>query len=350
MPLTSIWFRGNQKLQFCLVSDPQHVQLGAKGDHVRLIHGALVMLDRAILEKGETSAMQYGPSTARAVKAYKTQRAIINTAYQTKPDDVVGKMTIRRMDEEMLALERGNGSFILVSTGAPRRHGVVSAPQQPWAQWARQFVATDTASRFVHMMPGHDRMIAVIKHAISSAGAGGTIAISVGHGGAGDGMTGTEGFFDLAPAGSFRVAGANAYLVGDERSGPWPTARPAATSAYYDWRPNNPVLRGGLGNSRKMDDEASGSVQARRRLANWNDYLEICKAFKGGGLAFVVLVACNVGQSAELLRRVASQWNTPVVAYSRKVAAGMTSDSAGRIRLFLLGDAPGQGTNIPLVV
>ena len=44
----------------------------------------------------------YGPSTAAAVLAFKTRRNIINRAYQTKADNIVGRMTIAALDAEML--------------------------------------------------------------------------------------------------------------------------------------------------------------------------------------------------------------------------------------------------------
>lgn len=37
--------------------------------------------------------------------AYKQKRLIINFTYQTKADDIVGKMTITALDAEMLQLE-----------------------------------------------------------------------------------------------------------------------------------------------------------------------------------------------------------------------------------------------------
>jgi hypothetical protein len=48
---------------------------------------------------------RYGPSTAAAVLAFKRKRQIINYSYQTKADDIVGKMTIAAMDRELLTLE-----------------------------------------------------------------------------------------------------------------------------------------------------------------------------------------------------------------------------------------------------
>jgi len=44
----------------------------------------------------------YGKSTATAVLNFKTKRGIINHAYQTAPDNIVGKMTIRSLDESLL--------------------------------------------------------------------------------------------------------------------------------------------------------------------------------------------------------------------------------------------------------
>jgi peptidoglycan hydrolase-like protein with peptidoglycan-binding domain len=47
----------------------------------------------------------YWPKTAAAVLDYKRRRNIVNTAYQTTADDIVGDMTISALDREMLALE-----------------------------------------------------------------------------------------------------------------------------------------------------------------------------------------------------------------------------------------------------
>jgi peptidoglycan hydrolase-like protein with peptidoglycan-binding domain len=51
------------------------------------------------------SAQIYGPSTAAAVLAFKRKRKIINTGYQTSEDDIVGKMTITALDNELAAFE-----------------------------------------------------------------------------------------------------------------------------------------------------------------------------------------------------------------------------------------------------
>lgn len=101
MPLQSQLFKGDQKLEAAAVSDPAHITLGAKGEHVRKIQLALIQLDGARID----ADAQYGPATAAAVLAYKKKRNIINPSYQTQADDIVGKMTMASLDSEMLLLE-----------------------------------------------------------------------------------------------------------------------------------------------------------------------------------------------------------------------------------------------------
>ena len=117
MPLRSRLFRGDPALEACAIQDPAHILSGALGDHVRKIQIALQELDDAKIDDGELSTKSYGRSTASAVLAYKTARQIINPAYQTKPDDIVGKMTIARLDSEMA--DRENRSLRPVSCADP---------------------------------------------------------------------------------------------------------------------------------------------------------------------------------------------------------------------------------------
>jgi peptidoglycan hydrolase-like protein with peptidoglycan-binding domain len=105
MPLSSRLFKGDAKLEACLVRDAAHVTQGQSGDHVSKIQSALLQLDGAKIDFAETASDNYGPSTAAAVLAYKTKRRIINHAYQAKADNIVGKMTIAALDREMTRLE-----------------------------------------------------------------------------------------------------------------------------------------------------------------------------------------------------------------------------------------------------
>jgi len=101
MALRSTLFRGDPKLEAAAVSDPAHIVPGAKGEHVRKIQLALIQLDGATIGADGS----YGPSTAAAVLNYKRKRNVINRAYQTNADNIVGKMTMASLDSEMLEQE-----------------------------------------------------------------------------------------------------------------------------------------------------------------------------------------------------------------------------------------------------
>ena len=109
MALRSKRFQGDQKLEAAAVSDSAHIMLGSAGPHVAKIQQALIELDGATISVDSI----YGPATAAAVLAYKQKRNIINTAYQTQADNIVGKMTIARLDGEMLATESRPDDVIL---------------------------------------------------------------------------------------------------------------------------------------------------------------------------------------------------------------------------------------------
>jgi len=101
MPLQSQALRDDPKLQAASRDAAAHITLGAIGPHVAKIQHALNVLDDANIEEDG----KYGPKTAAAVLTYKRRRNIVNTAYQTTADDIVGVMTIAALDREMLALE-----------------------------------------------------------------------------------------------------------------------------------------------------------------------------------------------------------------------------------------------------
>jgi peptidoglycan hydrolase-like protein with peptidoglycan-binding domain len=102
MSLRSKLFGGDPKLEAAAVSDPAHITIGAKGEHVRKIQLALTLLDDANIDLDGA----YGPETAAAVLDYKKKRNIINRSYQTQADDIVGKMTMASLDREMHQRER----------------------------------------------------------------------------------------------------------------------------------------------------------------------------------------------------------------------------------------------------
>jgi hypothetical protein len=102
--LRSKLFRGDPKLLAALNNDASHITLGASGDHVKKIQKALLTLLRkppVNIAQNEMSDGLYGSTTAAAVLRYKTEKNIVNKAYQTRPDDIVGKMTMKSLDESI---------------------------------------------------------------------------------------------------------------------------------------------------------------------------------------------------------------------------------------------------------
>lgn len=110
MGLVSRHFRNDKKLQDCLVKDSAHVTKDAKGDHVAKIQAALFTLEGHPIDPVELREKRYGTSTANAVLAYKRKRHIINRSYQRTADNIVGKMTIARLDAEMAQIESRTAS------------------------------------------------------------------------------------------------------------------------------------------------------------------------------------------------------------------------------------------------
>lgn len=102
MSLGSRLFAGIPELEACLVNDQAHLTIGTSGNHVRLVQEALVRLGFNQISGQEYVDGTYGTSTAAAVLRYKTSRQIINRAYQSTPDNIVGKMTIKSLDTELL--------------------------------------------------------------------------------------------------------------------------------------------------------------------------------------------------------------------------------------------------------
>ena len=104
--LSSELFRNCPPLQECAVKDSAHVTPGCRGDAVARIQRALVAIDAAEIAEREINERVYGDTTAAAVLSYKRARNIVNFAYQQTADNIVGKMTIARLDADMLDLQR----------------------------------------------------------------------------------------------------------------------------------------------------------------------------------------------------------------------------------------------------
>lgn len=105
MSLQSKLFRDTPELEACLIQDSAHIKQGAVGEHVSKIHTALFALDHLSVSPDELQTSSYGPSTVKAVLAFKTKRKIINYAYEKRVDNIVGRMTIAALDKEMARKE-----------------------------------------------------------------------------------------------------------------------------------------------------------------------------------------------------------------------------------------------------
>jgi hypothetical protein len=103
MALKSNLFVGDMKLEAAATSHSAHIMRGAMGPHVAKIQSALFVLDGVEVSAAERKSSTYGSSTAAAVLAYKEKRNIVNRSYQSSADDIVGIMTMKAMDDELLA-------------------------------------------------------------------------------------------------------------------------------------------------------------------------------------------------------------------------------------------------------
>jgi peptidoglycan hydrolase-like protein with peptidoglycan-binding domain len=101
MALQSQLFKGDPKLEAAASSHPAHIATGARGPHVVKIQQALNEILGLSLELDGI----YGQGTAAAVLQYKRERNIVNTTYQTAPDNIVGIMTMAALDADMFARE-----------------------------------------------------------------------------------------------------------------------------------------------------------------------------------------------------------------------------------------------------
>ena len=103
-------------LERCATKPDGHVSIrdNRVGPHVHRIHEALLRIvardpklrGRITIAATEINSQTYGDSTRRAVLAYKQDRVIVNSSYQSAADDIVGVMTISRLDDEIAAIER----------------------------------------------------------------------------------------------------------------------------------------------------------------------------------------------------------------------------------------------------
>lgn len=104
--LRSDELKDDAKLEACATSPGAHLRMGVHpGPHILKIQLALERLRPTgpSISPAEKSAMSYGATTAAAVLNYKKTHVppIINSSYQSAPDNIVGQMTIRAIDDDL---------------------------------------------------------------------------------------------------------------------------------------------------------------------------------------------------------------------------------------------------------
>jgi hypothetical protein len=87
-----------------------------------------VAIDGGEIAQDEKDRQVFGVSTEQAVLRFKTARSIINKTYQKTVDPIVGIMTMKALDEEMLGLEREIGEATILCTIAS---ALGYSPRQP---------------------------------------------------------------------------------------------------------------------------------------------------------------------------------------------------------------------------
>jgi hypothetical protein len=336
MPLVSRWFRENARLQACLVSDPAHVVTGDSGDHVTLIQSALQLLEGARISSEDLTGRVYGDSTAAAVLEFKTKREIINRAYQQVPDKIVGKMTIRALDEEIAGRERQRSTLLLAFKVAPQPFGIIVSQSHPFpGTWASQVEKAHQTLLKKRPSPAGTPETAVrqLQALIRQAGPAGLLLFAVGHGIAKSDFRASGGF-DLAERSLLRIGGAGSSA----------DPKTFANVFYNDKPPAGSTIKF----SEKENDERVRPAGSERRLKNFALFESLSRTFRESK-PLIVLLTCRVGLSRDFMQRVSNTWQTPILAYDDFIAyeADVRAGRILRVRAILDRDKGRFGTASP---
>jgi hypothetical protein len=145
MPLRSELFKGDTKLEDALNIPLKHITQGASGPHVAKIHTALGRLVPNVeIAKSDLDSATYGLSTTEAVKAYKRSHAppIVNFAYQNTVDGIVGQMTVKALDDDLIGSKNAHVAKELAEDDKPIAVQVV----------ANAILALDAIARDMNVM------------------------------------------------------------------------------------------------------------------------------------------------------------------------------------------------------
>jgi hypothetical protein len=246
---------------------------------------------------------------------------------------------------------------------------ILSNQDRYFSAWARQFVAHDRAGRDMVIVPNiQGRRISEVRRnidaiyapAIRRAGQGGTLIISVGHGGTGgsqcDGAAclvaadTSIGMVDLLPSEALRIQRSHVFYSREQQE---TDARVIAEADAIGSRQCQTLARRYPVTGRHPRPPPPplardygvclGAAGVRDRLEIRRAYDRIGELLRENHVAEVVFLTCRLGNSREFVNRIAADWGVTITAYLRRVAA--VRDSEGMMRVYLHPDREGQGTN-----
>ena len=184
---------------------------------------------------------------------------------------------------------------------------IFTTTEQGWFRWAGQYVKRQSTGRRAVSIPpataAKAARDALIK-ALNTAGAGGRLVISVGHGSFIAGQP-ADGMCELSPGGTL-------VLVGRDFRPHNPSPGAAIVNIFYDV-PAFP------GQPSDLDYDTKNNPGSQR-LKDWALYQDIGKAMRSTKPIRVVLLTCRVGSATEFLRKIANDWDVVIGAYTKRVA------------------------------
>ncbi|MEZ5353933.1 MAG: hypothetical protein R2762_14945 [Bryobacteraceae bacterium] len=225
-------------------------------------------------------------------------------------------------------------------------------------RWAQQFVDHDPENRSLIEVNTAEDAVTATERAALAAGRTGKVIYAVGHGGGSDaeGEGGDQaGQADFAPRLRLRVTqfvvfydvttawhGSSIADMETELSAAQAIRRSSRREAairtwygqYFVDDPDAPAAE-----RRALRRIAVRSVSGRATAQGFYD--RIVAAFQANPVSRVVLLTCNVANAEAFVDEMASDFGVQVQAYRRKVI----STTRAPIRMFLEGDAEGEGTN-----
>lgn len=229
---------------------------------------------------------------------------------------------------------------------------ILTTDEQPYLNWANQFVAADTAGRarmvFRHSDASSALALTLIEEAARQAGESGRVIISVGHGAVS--ATGAAAWVDLAPSAAFRLEQA---LITDLNQQEGDATLIQNTVAMAGSTPVVDFCHQVLGGSQSaaplgLDPEVvtarcGGYAEAEERTARRRDYARIGEILRQYRVAEVMFLTCRVGTASDFMTRIAGDWRVSVLAYRERIVTDPNGEH-GRSRVFREGHEPPQGT------